>query len=228
MREAIFRMERVPGNEGAWFLPHEVLYERDDPCGTCGRIPSRFVRPFAFEYQSGQPVDLTWGSDTRSWLAKLPVAEALLERYHDFQEYPAYVLKSGFAGPYEGVTPRRVRKYPGPELVELVLRTNLVVPLTNPGFDDIEICRECGLVNYKLRDTELPPHEVKIGDEWVMQPPRPRERGKGLILTREEVGDARWFSVHRLFTYCLAEARDFVVQSGFTGVRFLEVGEVVD
>jgi hypothetical protein len=240
MATALFRVrtERILGETYGYFYPHSdhvVKWKKTrtsprgepiDPSGLLEKICQRNDCPFGpYRRIPGSALELAWtggpmGDFTSAIgpvLALRSVGEELAARFGGLDLLPICVTKpKGERGmriqeKVWHLKPTRVIQY-NPELSTLELKAG---------------CDVCGRRSYRILGTETDPGEELIGERWEPVPGRPRRPGNGVLLPRSAIEGTPIF-LYEPFTLVTDDVRRFIEAKGWTNVRFLEYGEVVD
>lgn len=106
---------------------------------------------------------------------------------------------------------------------------DLPLDLERSTIDLQDYCLECGTSGiYKILGAEEPPREALIDDRWEMQPRNPRDPQMGIFVSASELGGCKVFTYGGRYNLCTEEVRGFIIEKGYQGPNFLEVGMVTD
>lgn len=206
-------LESVSFDSVGWEVNHR---EVGSPCQICGRPHWERSLPGVFEaHEDGVLADFYFG---QNFVARAEVAEQLANAMNCLRAEDAKVF----------IDYRRKRPYEGPAVKELIFTHRIPWNPKLPSLD-IQLCPGCGRANrVKLHDVESGPYEDLIAERWEMMPSKPRVPGRGIIVLKKDVGDCDFFVYgDTRFELCTARARAYIEGKGWSGLQFLEYGEIV-
>lgn len=220
-----YRFARA-GRRGTWTPPDQV-----GVCPECTSSRQERVKPLVIEWQPGSDVvgDFTWPGFDSEIVVKDFVMESLLSRFSGFEPGPVETVQDPKLRPTGRGKPRVWLPYSGPSLYEVWITTWAHIDAEISTVFLKNRCGTCGAMRYEVSGVERWDSKWSPETGTLQRRHRPREAGKGIFVREDDLCGDSIFHAYELpsWMFCTDPVRDFVVQSGFTNVTFLEMGETI-
>jgi hypothetical protein len=191
-----------PGQRGAWEVGPDGGEHR--------------VRPLIIEWQPGSDLvgDFSWAAF--EVIVTVSAGQRLAERFAEFELSPVKMIEGESAS---GGSPSVSFPYKGPPVREFSVTASVPFDPTRSTFDArgtpvgverhelLTVDRGTGKANWR-RVARVPGHGVFV---------------RGRDIEGLDIFKVRGIS----WNFCTGRVRDFILESGFTNVDFLEVGEII-
>jgi len=202
------------GNEYAYFIPNiDGVYDRNvSQCPKCTKHYT-WIRLYPGYFQSVPEGPF---GDFTTLIGEMAIraekADSTFSEHDNVRLEPIVVCNN------RGLP---LKSYKGPAYVEIVRQKVVPFIWQLSSLDASSYCEVCRRIYFQLSGVEQEPD----ADQNL----RPRQPGKGVCVSKAELGEHRIFRVRGLpFTFCTASFKEHVEQLGLTNVIFREYGEVVE
>jgi len=146
-------------------------------------------------------------------LVRRSIAEELAEAVRGLEFEPVHIVN--------------LRKYNGPEYVEMIAPLSLSPLEVGPWIHVREHCPGCGRYQFWIEGAEVDSFSSLLPGR--SQGPRqrlPRDLTKGMRVSGSLLGTAEVFRVAGTFIYCTERVYEIMMSKRYTNVDFWDVGDV--
>ena len=225
MARKLYEVVIDPKGERSYFIPQGPATTYDRCCEHCRGAIEPTGKALEVKWNGGnEPGDFV--CTIGGMCAKRHVAEELSHAFNELTLHEVTILNR-----LNPTDKKRRNYYVGEDIVEIrsPLRVELDAHRCTIEDNDRAFvpCPVCGRVVGNLEGIELLPTESYVRN---VRPPNykrrvPREHGKGVFLFMDELKGSDFFSLGGSFhMFCTEQARDFILDRGFSNVDFREVG----
>jgi hypothetical protein len=204
-----------------------------DPCPECGVSRQRRVPPMVIEWEPGSEIvgDFTWVGFGAEAFVTEAVLEALSGRFSGFEPGPVEMFQEPDLDPAKDTEPRVWLPYEGPKLFELLITDWVHLDRDRSSITpSAPKCSTCGSEAFHVEGVERRESRWDKVRKELIPIHTPRLPGQGIYIAQHDLGGTCIFRIYEQpgAVFCTDRVRDFVLESGFSNVLFLERGETFD